>query len=93
MPAPPPPSQAEAIIAEALRRAALAGMNPAERFHADQHHRGEAGPGHMAEAAATVAAFLLALPPDALLAGYGWAREPLKAMAATVERVAARPAP
>lgn len=44
-------------IKDALRAAALAGMNPAERDHADRHHNGEPGPGNISEAARTVAAF------------------------------------
>lgn len=47
-------------ISDALRAAALAGLNPGERMHVDEHHDGEPGPGHIAEAARVVAAYLRA---------------------------------
>ncbi len=71
-PAPAPkPATRHDDVAHALRLAALAGMNPAERFHAGE---GQTGPGHIAEAARTIAAFLDAMNGKGRQAGFNLAR-------------------
>lgn len=52
---------ADPAVRAALEAAALAGMNDAERRHADVWHDGKPGPGARAEAARTIAAFLRSL--------------------------------
>jgi hypothetical protein len=49
-------------IKAALDAAAIAGMNASERSFAERHNLPMDGPGHRAEAARTIAAFLRALP-------------------------------
>ena len=49
-------------IRAALEAAALAGMNAAERDHADRYYDGKPGRSARAEAARTVTAFLRMLP-------------------------------